>query len=94
MKKFDFQLLKNYTYNLERLRKIANALHSIDEAACNGDLTKRQAVREANLEREAQEIAGIYGLTAYHQGDPRGCALYLVTKEAGSQYYSEGIAIV
>jgi len=34
--------------------------------------------RVASLMADAQEIAAHYGLTAYHQGDCRGCALYLV----------------
>ena len=94
MKKMGFDTLRNYTYNLERLQKIATALHHIDEAACNGSLTKRQESRKVNLKKEAQEIASMYGLIAYHQGDPRGCSLYLITKEIqASNQYPQGIAI-
>lgn len=35
----------------------------------------------ARLERQATEIAAHYGCRAYFQGDPRGCALYLVPGE-------------
>ena len=94
MKKMDFQLLRNYTYNLERLRKISNSLHSLDEKACNEGLSTRGETREAALEKEAQEIAGVYGLIAYHQGDPRGCSLFLITKEIqANKQYMDGIAI-
>lgn len=60
----------------------------------------RTSDREAGAIKRAQRIAGKYGLTAYHQGDPRGCALYLVRPDdvppgadIGS-YYSRGIAVV
>ena len=94
MKKMDFLTLKDYTYNLQRLRKISNALHHLDEASCNGELTKRQESREANLEKEAKEIASMYGLIAYHQGDPRGCSMYLITQEIkNTGQYTNGIPI-
>ena len=56
--------------------------------------------REAGALKRAQQIAGRYGLTAYHQGDPRGCALYLLRPgdvpagEDPGSYYSRGIAVV
>jgi hypothetical protein len=56
--------------------------------------------RETGAVKRAQAIAARYGLTAYHQGDPRGCALYLVRPDdvpAGADigsYYSRGIAVV
>jgi hypothetical protein len=60
----------------------------------------RTADREAGALKRAQNIAARYGLTAYHQTDPRGCALYLVRpgdvpagEDIGS-YYSRGIAVV
>lgn len=60
----------------------------------------RTSDREAGALRRVTEIAGRYGLTAYHQGDPRGCALYLVRPgdvpdgaDIGS-YYSRGVAVV
>lgn len=93
-KKMDFQALKSYTENLERLRKISKSLHTLNEKACSCDLTKRDETRESNLEIEAQKIADIYGLFAYYQGDPRGCSLWLITREImESKQYSDGIAI-
>ena len=56
--------------------------------------------REAGALKRVHAIAARYGLTAYHQGDPRGCALYLLTPEqlSGGKdiscYYSRGIAVV
>ena len=93
-KKMDFQVLRNYTYNLERLRKISKSLHILDEKACNYELSKRDETREATLENEAQDIADRYGLLAYHQGDPRGCSLWLITSEIkASKQYTDGIAV-
>lgn len=93
-KKMDFPTLRNYTYNLEKLRKISKSFHILSEKACNYGLSKRDETRESTLKNEAQEIATIYGLIAYHQGDPRGCSLWLITKEMkASGQYTEGIAI-
>lgn len=60
----------------------------------------RTSDREAGAIKRASAIAARYGLTAYHQGDPRGCALYLVRPgdvPAGADigsYYSRGVAVV
>ena len=60
----------------------------------------RTSDREAGAIKRASAIAARYGLTAYHQGDPRGCSLYLVRpgdvpagEDIGS-YYSRGVAVV
>lgn len=86
------QELRRYTYSLEELKKISKALHHLDECSCNYGLTKRQETRLEKLERRAEEIAARYGMFAYHQGDPRGCSLYLITEEQKDNY-SDGIAI-
>ena len=50
--------------------------------------------REASLLADAQEIAAHYGLAAYHQGDCRGCALYLCDpKDANQASYDNGHAV-
>lgn len=65
-----------------------------------GDKIGRTSDREAGALKRAHAIAASYGLTAYYQGDPRGCALYLLTPEqlSGGKdiscYYSRGIAVV
>ena len=93
-KKMNFAVLRNYTANLGRLRKISKSLHKLDEKACNEGLSTRSEARGTALEKEAQEIAGIYGLIAYHQDDPRGCSLFLITKEIqDSRQYTDGIAV-
>lgn len=44
-------------------------------------------------------IAAAHGMAIYHQGDPRGCALYLIRPgdvpegEDVAAWYSRGIAI-
>ena len=51
--------------------------------------------REASLLADAQEIAAFYGLAVYHQGDCRGCALYLCDpKDANQASYDNGHAVV
>jgi hypothetical protein len=48
----------------------------------------------ARLEAAAQEIAEHYGLRAYHQGDCRGCALYLCAPaNATAAKYDQGHAV-
>jgi hypothetical protein len=59
----------------------------------------RTSDRETGALKRATAIAARYGLTAYHQGDPRGCALYLVRPgdvpagEDVGAYYSRGVAV-
>jgi len=77
-----------------RLQQIARSLHKLDEASCNYGLTPRQEKRHANLEKEAQQIAQGYGFNAFHQSDPRGWSLYLLTPDIDPQAdYTRGIAI-
>ncbi len=89
--------IRNQEYLLRELRKISNSLHSLNECACNYGLTERQEKREKRLEEKAQIIAKELDLAVYFQGDPRGCALYLVpkdwTKEYTGSHYPEGLAI-
>jgi hypothetical protein len=55
--------------------------------------------REAGALRRADNIAEAHGLTIYHQGDPRGCCLYLLrpgdvpTGSDPGSCYSRGIAV-
>ena len=66
-------------------------------------MTGRRMSRTSDRERGAidrvKAIAARYGLTAYVQGDPRRCALYLLRPDdvpAGADagaYYSRGIAV-
>ena len=79
----------------EKLAKIRDQLHRLDETSCNFGLTERQEKREAKLEKEAHEIAESLKLQSYHQGDPRGWSLYLLDrndKEPELSYY-HGLAV-
>ena len=83
-----------YHFNCYReLKRIAHSLHRLDENACNYGLTSRQEKRVEKLEKRADDIANSIGLFTYHQGDPRGCSLYLVTKDMDGSNYNRGIAI-
>jgi hypothetical protein len=64
------------------------------------DRRYRTADRETGAIKRVQAIAARYGLTAYHQTDPRGCAVYLLRPgdvpdgADVSGYYSRGVAVV
>ncbi len=80
-----------------KLSKISRRLHSIDERTCNGvsEITEKSLnTQSKNLMIEANELAAILGVYAYHQSDPRGCALYLVKDiTTADSRYNNGIAI-
>lgn len=84
-----------------RLLPVSRQLRLIGERQCNGyantDWGRKQEARdnrrEANLLNKAISLADEIGLIAFHQTDPRGCALYLITNEMDSTNYSNGIAI-
>jgi hypothetical protein len=54
---------------------------------------------KAALKRIASVLEGKAGLSAYIQGDPRGCALYILRSgdvpqgESAESYYSRGIPV-
>lgn len=51
--------------------------------------------REAGALRRVRDVCERLGLTYYHQTDPRGCALYVATPDAGmtdSNYSGVGVA--
>lgn len=85
----------------KRLLPVARQLNIIGVRQCNGyadtDWGRKQEARdsrkEANLLNKAISLADEIGLQAYHQTDPRGVSLYLVTNEMDSSNYSNGIAI-
>lgn len=91
----NLKLLRSFAYHMIELRSIAKKLHKLDEGDCNGRSEqgqKRADTISEKLFKRAEEIAGWYGLQAYHQGDPRGCTLYLVNDECKDNY-TDGIAI-
>jgi len=85
--------LRNYTYIYRELLRISKSLNQLATNDCNYGLTARQEKREDNLFKKAQQLAKQVGLKAYHQGDPRGCSLYLIDKTMDDTTYNNGIAI-
>ncbi len=67
--------------DVARFQKISRSLSHLDELSCSQELTHRQETRSDNLEKQATALAKPYGLLSYHQSDPRGWSLYLVTTE-------------
>lgn len=59
------------------LVRIAKEYNSIQEKACNGELTARQTSREGNIEKEVTRIAHKYGMAVQFSGDPRGYCVKL-----------------
>ena len=57
------------------------------------------ADRETGAKKRADKIAAAHGLTAYHQGDCRGCNLYIIGPkdipegETVDSCYTRGIAV-
>jgi hypothetical protein len=82
---------------LGELRKISRSLRHCYENRCNYEITPRQEKREENLEKKAINLGAELGFKTYLQGDPRGCAVYLVPAEWTDEYtdshYSSGFAI-
>ena len=76
------------------LQRISHRLHQLDEHACNWGLSNRQEKRVDRLEEQAQQIARKYGFNAYHQSDPRGWSLYLVSPGSPPEItYTQGLGI-
>ena len=66
----------------------------------DGRRLSRTSDRERGALATAQRIAEAHGMSAYHQGDPRGCCLWIIRPgdvprggEADA-YYSRGLAVV
>ena len=79
---------------IERLKSIQKSLHKLAEFSCNYELTERQQTREDNLIKKAEAIASEINCAVYYQGDPRGCALYLVCEEDKKGHnYTNGIPL-
>jgi hypothetical protein len=90
------KLLRMWNNDLSRLSAIAKTLHRMAETDCNYACStigqKMAETKEKNLIKEANEIVKHYGFIAYHQGDPRGCSLYII--EPGMEsHYNDGIAV-
>ena len=58
-----------------------------------GKMTKyRIPDREAGALRRIKEVCARNGLHFYHQGDPRGCALYVSNEPLTDSAYNRGVA--
>ena len=74
---------------------ISKSLRNSFTADCNFGNSPRREARQKRLIAKAREIAERIDLNVYIQGDPRGCALYLVDKseQRPGMNYTSGIAI-
>ena len=62
------------------LRRAERTLHGWDELA-------------QLQERRVAAVCARQGLHFYHQGDPRGCALYVSTAVLDGHNYTQGVAV-
>lgn len=92
--------LSTIEYTMKGLYKIERSLHNLDERNCLGydnetQLEKAES-RRVVLELRASELAEKLDLQIYHQGDCRGCALYLIDNNISfkdiATNYSSGFA--
>ena len=65
---------------------------------CTGERMGRTSDREAGALRRAKTICERHGLTMYHQGDPRGCALWVIRPRdcdrcTVESSYTNGVAV-
>jgi hypothetical protein len=51
------------------------------------------ADREAGALRRVRQVCEAHGLHYYHQGDPRGCALYVAREPLNDTNYTSGTAV-
>ena len=51
------------------------------------------ADREAGALRRVRAVCAANGLHFYHQGDPRGCALYVAREPLDGSNYTRGFAV-
>lgn len=89
----DIRELKRVVGHIDELRKISRAVHKIDEAACNGELTTRQTNRLRRLLIRARKLAQGCGCDIYHQSDPRGVALWLGDDKINCMNYTDYMAL-
>ena len=90
--------------DVPKLLRISNSLSKMAERYCNEPLTDEQNTRA--IQREERLVMDAIALVApadcriYHQGDPRGAALYVLPGIAenperpdDSYYSSDGVAV-
>lgn len=99
--------LKRFLWVFKDLQKINRKISKIDENDCNGyqdlngnwdEVTEKKAEKKkVKLLIKASELVKEFDLKVYHQGDPRGNALYLVSEEeflkGSSCDYMNGIPV-
>lgn len=63
--------------SMTRIVQLAKQHHTMQERACNGEMTDAHETRLLNIENEIAERAGALGLKAHFDGDPRGFTVKL-----------------
>ena len=94
---------KRFSWLFRDLQKLSRQVHKIDENMCNGYRNEQDELKAEKKQKKlllkATEIAESLGFKIYHQSDPRGCSLYLITQQQnGSSLnyyidYTQGIPV-
>lgn len=93
MKQISFYELKCFVSWYDDLKKIQRKLNKIDCDMCNGNIDEAKYKKKtAKLIDRAEHLVKGYDLKAYHQTDPRGCSLYIITEDMNDTNYTNGIA--
>ena len=89
-KEFLYRNHKLTAYAWNRLRQCERSLHKWSEDQCNYG---ESSINEKHWLSLARGTAARFKLKIYHQGDPRGCALYVYSEEElkGSAYPIEQV---
>jgi hypothetical protein len=74
--------------------RLATAIHSLCEAACNYELSPGQETRLTNLRQRFTALAEALGFEASTGGDPRGACAYLIDPDdRRGDGFGEGFAV-
>lgn len=79
------------------LKKLAKRLSTIDTHCCNGTRYTDDASYEIAVNKvyaQLGEMLDAYGISWYHQRDPRGASLYLSREVLTQENYSHALCIV
>lgn len=72
---------------VKELLRIATRLHSLNEAACNYELSERQKTMADNLDLRVRGLCEEFGIEFVANGDPRGCPIKLKMPNGASNSF-------
>jgi hypothetical protein len=74
--------------------KLSKSLSKIDTQNCNGTISEELYTKKVNaIYTKLDTLKDTYNIHYYHQGDPRGVALYIAKIGLTQSNYNNGVAI-